>query len=61
MLEEIQGGNIPYLDILVQTMQKKTLPRKKIVLQIAGQHKKMKAHKGIPKLTITEDDADLVE
>jgi len=57
MLEEKTGGYLPYLDIPVQTAQKETFPRKRIVLQIEGQHKKMKEHKGFPQLTLTEDDA----
>jgi hypothetical protein len=46
--------------MLDQTTQTKTLPRKIAVLQIAGQCKKMKAHKEIPQLTLTEDDAELI-
>jgi hypothetical protein len=30
------------------------------MLQSAGQHKEMKAHKEVPQLTLTEDDAELV-
>jgi hypothetical protein len=43
-----------------QTAQTNTLPRKRTVLQTTRQCKKMKAHKGILELTLTEDDAELV-
>jgi hypothetical protein len=33
---------------------------KRIVLQTTGNAKKMKAHKEVPQLTLTEDDAELV-
>jgi hypothetical protein len=33
---------------------------KRKVLQTGGKKKKMKLHKGIPKLTLMEDDAELV-
>jgi prophage DNA circulation protein len=41
-------------------MHIETLPNKRTVLQEWGQRKKMKAHKNVPELTITEDDADMV-
>jgi NACalpha-BTF3-like transcription factor len=35
-------------------------PLKRMIIQSSGARKKMKAHKAVPKYTITEDDAELV-
>ena len=48
------------MDFLGTLVQKETLPMKRKILQLAGQRKKMKAHKGIPEFTLIEDDADMV-
>ena len=48
------------MDIPVTTTQIETLPMKRTILQSTSQRKKMKAHKGVLELKITEDDAQLV-
>jgi hypothetical protein len=48
------------LDIPVLTAQKDTLARKRIVLQTIGWRNKMKAHKEVPHLALTKDDAESV-
>jgi NACalpha-BTF3-like transcription factor len=60
MLDETGGGYILDMDRPFTTAQTKTLPMKRTVLQIAGQCKKMKAHKEVPQFTLTEDDIELV-
>jgi hypothetical protein len=60
MQEELGGGDLPDMDIPGTTMQTETLPMKRTILQSGGQCKKMKVHKGVPELTLTEDDAELV-
>jgi hypothetical protein len=41
-------------------VQIETTPKRKSMMQIGEQHKKMKAQKKAPQLTIIEDDVELV-
>jgi hypothetical protein len=59
MQEELGGGgDIPDIEVPTTSAQTETLPMKRMVLQEVGQRKKMKAHKSIPELTLTEDDVE---
>jgi hypothetical protein len=48
------------MDIPIKNAPTETLSMKITVLQIGGQRKKVKAHKEVPQLTLTEDDENLI-
>jgi hypothetical protein len=55
MQEELGGGDLPDIEIPILQRRQKLLPMKRKILQARGKRKKMKAHKSIPELTLTEE------